>query len=75
MKQHYPLLANNVRMLRRWQDALQSRGIAVFYDGFEKVQLWGKDLVEELHNVFANRADHVVMFISQEYVEKVWPDS
>ena len=54
-------------------DALQSRGIAVFYDGFEKVQLWGKDLVEELHNVFANRADHVVMFISQEYVEKVWP--
>ena len=29
--------------------------------------------MEELHNVFANRADHVVMFISQEYVEKVWP--
>lgn len=54
-------------------EALQSRGIAVFYDDFEKVRLWGKDLVEELHDVFANRADHVVMFISQEYVEKVWP--
>ena len=54
-------------------EALQSRGIAVFYDDFEKVQLWGKDLVEELHDVFVNRADHVVMFISQEYVEKVWP--
>ncbi len=53
--------------------ALQSRHIAVFYDDFEKVNLWGKDLVEELHDVFANRADKVVMFISQEYVEKVWP--
>ena len=59
--------------VERIADALQSRGIAVFYDDFEKVQLWGKDLVEELHDVFANRADHVVMFISQEYVEKVWP--
>lgn len=54
-------------------EALQSRGIAVFYDGFKEVQLWGKDLVEEFHDVFANRADHVVMFISQKYVEKVWP--
>ena len=57
----------------RVADALQSRGIAVFYDDFEKVQLWGKDLVEELHDVFANRADQAVMFISQDYVEKVWP--
>lgn len=59
--------------VERVADALQSRGIAVFYDDFEKVPLWGKDLVEEFHDVFANRADHVVMFISQEYVEKVWP--
>ncbi len=52
---------------------LQSIGIAVFYDDFEKVQLWGKDLVEELNEVFEHRAAFAVMLISKEYVKKVWP--
>lgn len=53
--------------------ALQSRGIALFYDDFESIALWGKDLVEEFHEVFAHRAALAVMFISKEYVEKSWP--
>ena len=39
---------------------LQSRGIEVFYDEFEQVSLWGADLVEELHDVFENRANLAV---------------
>ena len=53
--------------------ALQSRGIAVFYDDFERIRLWGKHLVEELHDVYENRASYAVMFISREYVDKAWP--
>ncbi|MDE0198115.1 MAG: TIR domain-containing protein [Caldilineaceae bacterium] len=53
--------------------ALQSRGISVFYDAFELVELWGKDLTEELHDVYENRAALAVMFISEHYVEKAWP--
>ena len=53
--------------------ALQSRGIEVFYDEFEQVSLWGTDLVEVLHDVFENRANLAVMFISEHYVEKPWP--
>ena len=53
--------------------ALQSRGIAVFYDDFERIHLWGRDLVEEFHEVFEHRAALAVMFISKEYVEKGWP--
>lgn len=52
---------------------LQARGIAVFYDGFEKTSLWGKNGTEEFEEVFARRAAYVVMFISKEYVEKSWP--
>ena len=52
---------------------LQSRGISVFYDEFAAVPLWGKDLVVELQDVFENRADYAVMFISEAYVEKAWP--
>ena len=50
---------------------LQSWGIDVFYDDSE--DLWGKNLTEELQDVFENRANYVVMFISKEYVEKAWP--
>ena len=52
---------------------LQNRGVSVFYDGFAAVRLWGKNLAEEFQDVFENRADYVVMFISEAYVEKAWP--
>ena len=52
---------------------LQSRGVSVFYDEFETVQLWGKHLAEELQSVYEERAFLAVMFISADYVEKMWP--
>ena len=52
---------------------LDARGIAVFYDGFEKVRLWGKDGVEAFHKVYAEQTMHVVMFISEAYARKAWP--
>ena len=51
---------------------LAARSIAVFYDGFEQVWLWGRDGVETFHEVFSEKAKHVVMFISAEYVKKPW---
>lgn len=53
--------------------SLQALGVSVFYDGFERVQLWGKNGAEEFHEAFARRAAHVVLFISSEYVSKAWP--
>lgn len=52
---------------------LQSRGISVFYDEFEKVRLWGKNQGEEFQRIYEQDAGLVVMFISQAYVEKAWP--
>ena len=52
---------------------LQTRGISVYYDDFEKIILWGKDMTEELQSVYEHRSDHVVIFISKEWVEKAWP--
>jgi hypothetical protein len=52
--------------------ALQARRIAVFYDGFEVVTLWGKDGAEFFHQLFAADAAYVVMFISKDYVAKKW---
>ena len=53
--------------------ALQARGIAVFYDEFEKIALWGKDLVEELQAVYELKSGSVVIFVSKAWVERAWP--
>lgn len=53
--------------------ALQARGIALFYDRFEQLTLWGKDGIEFFHEVFSAESAFVVMFISAEYVAKSWP--
>ena len=53
--------------------ALQSRGIAVFYDGFEKISLWGRHLPEELQTVYERKSGLVVIFVSKEWVDKAWP--
>lgn len=52
---------------------LQSSGVTVFYDGFEKAKLWGKNLIDHLAEIYQRRARYVVMFISKHYVGKPWP--
>jgi hypothetical protein len=52
---------------------LRNNDIELFYDNYEEVALWGKNLTEHLHKVYSSSARHCVMFISQFYAEKVWP--
>ena len=52
---------------------LQSCSIAVFYDGFETVRLWGRSGAEVFSEAFAQQSAYVVMFISDAYVSKAWP--
>ena len=51
---------------------LQSRGVRVFYDEYEKVSLWGKDLYEHLSDVYQNAARYCALFISKYYAERLW---
>lgn len=51
---------------------LKSRGLDVFYDAYERVDLWGKDLYEHLSNVYKDQSHFVVMFVSKHYAAKIW---
>ena len=51
--------------------ALQARGIAVFYDEFEKITLWGKNLGEELQSVYEDKSGCVVIFISKAWSKRL----
>ena len=51
---------------------LAARSTGVFYDGFQRTWLWGRDGVETFHEVFAEASNFVVMFVSAAYVAKPW---
>jgi len=52
--------------------SLKKSKIRVFYDEFEKANLWGKDLYEHLADVYSNRARYCVVLISSNYAKKNW---
>lgn len=51
---------------------LRTRGINVFYDNFNKASLWGRNLIDHLGKVYAERSRFIVMFISEHYAQKEW---
>lgn len=53
-------------------DALNRRGIRVFYDRYETASLWGQNLYEHLDKVYQTEARYCVLFISADYASKVW---
>ncbi len=51
---------------------LTNKGIRVFYDTYEQVEFWGKDLYTHLADVYQNKAQYCIIFISKFYKEKLW---
>lgn len=52
--------------------SLKAAGVSVFYDGYEEVSLWGKDLYQHLDEVYRTKARYCVIFISAAYAGKLW---
>lgn len=51
---------------------LQENNVKVFYDKFEEVDLWGKDLGLHFDYVYRKGAKYCVPFISEHYKKKIW---
>lgn len=51
---------------------LKDNGINVFYDKFEQVDLWGKDLGIHFDYVYRRQSKYFIPFISKYYIEKIW---
>lgn len=51
---------------------LRDAGVNVFYDDYEKADLWGKDLYSHLDFVYRRASRYCVIFISESYAAKVW---
>jgi hypothetical protein len=51
---------------------LRKLGVSVFYDNFEKAELWGEDLFVYLSDLYRMRAEFCVMLLSEHYRKKAW---
>jgi len=53
-------------------ERLSAAGVHVFYDNFYPEHLWGKNLVDLFDEIYRKKSRYCVMFISKEYVERIW---
>lgn len=51
---------------------LREKDVSLFYDKFDEVSLWGKDLYTYLRDIYHNKAYFTVIFISENYKNKRW---
>lgn len=51
---------------------LKKQKITVFYDYFEEENLWGKNLVAYLEEIYTHKSKYCVIFISKYYAQNEW---
>lgn len=51
---------------------LKEKQVKVFYDNFEKADLWGKNLYDYLSSVYSEKSKYCVMLLSKHYENKLW---
>jgi hypothetical protein len=78
MDYEYDIALSFASEQRRYVDVvarcLIDAGVKVFYDEFETAALWGRDGIETFTDVYGKKAYRVVIFISEHYVAKGWPN-
>lgn len=51
---------------------LRRFGVRVFYDHYEGVALWGKNLIDVLGDVYSQQSTYIAVFVSSAYLCKTW---
>ena len=59
-------------IVENYVSLLKSKGLTVFYDKENPAKHWGKNLIDEFHEIYTSKALYCVMFISKHYLRKSW---
>ena len=62
-----------IEYVQQVEEELIRSGVRVFFDRDRETELLGEDLIPFLQRVFKDLATFCVMFISKDYVRKLWP--
>jgi|GEM_PF-1307332 len=58
--------------VEKFAKILEQNNVKVFYDKFEEVDLWGKDLGIHFDTIYRKSAKYCIPFISKFYKDKIW---
>src|SRR2546430_16482481 len=72
MTLHCPSLVNSGNMHRLFAHKLKANGVSVFYDDFEKADLWGRYLYSHLYEIYSEKAQYCILLASKSYADKMW---
>ena len=53
-------------------ESLKEKYVKVFFDQFYITELWGKNLIKYLYEVYKNRSEYIIIFYSKNYAKKMW---
>ena len=53
-------------------EELRLHGIRVFFDEYEKAELWGVDLYSHFSEIYQRKCMYCILFASKQYADKVW---
>lgn len=56
----------------RFAELLKAEGFSVFYDFWNKADLWGRNLYQHLAEIYSKKGRYCVMFLSAAYAAKAW---
>jgi hypothetical protein len=62
----------NRMFVGRVANHLKGKGVRVFYDKYERIELWGRDLYTHLDRIYRQAAKYCVVFVSKHYASKLW---
>ena len=63
---------NDRPVVERLVEVLQDHNLRVFYDFEQQADLWGKDLRRELAHLYGQRAQFMIVCLSDDYPERDW---
>ena len=59
-------------IVEKFAKLLDTKHIKYFYDEAEAFDLWGRDLIAHLADIYEKKARYCIMFISEHYPRKLW---
>jgi hypothetical protein len=62
----------NRTIVEQFASILKAEGFSVYYDAWNESDMWGRDLYQHLDDVYSEKAQYCVIFLSAEYAVKAW---
>jgi hypothetical protein len=70
----FSLAGEDLDYVTKVAEYISKRGIKLWFYKNKEAEIWGENGIDTFHKIFTQSAKYCVLFVSKQYVEKVWPN-